>query len=162
MASTTPDRSHKLVMGLGIVAILLFSANLITAIVHHFWPDQESRVLHFTSESWADTDATAEVYTIGRSNGHHKFVIRHRHAAPEEELDLNVETDLDQEIAELERRIEIEANVWSNELALKLEKNEWHETMQSAKEALQEAERSLAREKAVREDAGSSRDGRNR
>lgn len=109
MASTTADRSHKLVMGLGIVAILLFSANLITAIVHHFWPDQESRVLHFTSESWADTDATAEVYTIGRSNGHHKFVIRHRHAAPEVELDLNVETDLDQEIAELERRIEIEA-----------------------------------------------------
>ncbi|NQV72275.1 hypothetical protein HQ496_04055 [bacterium] len=160
MASTTPDRSHKLVMGLGIVAILLFSANLITAIVHHLWPEQESRVLHFTSESWGATDATAEVYTIGRANGLQKFVIRHRHAAPE--IVLSVETDLDQEIAELERRIEIEASVWSNELALKLEKNEWHETMQSAKETLQEAERSLAREKAVREVEVSSRDGRNR
>ena len=162
MATTTPDRSQKLVMGLGIVAILLFSANLITAIVQHFWPEQESRVLHFTSESWEDSDATAEVYTIGRTKGLQKFVIRHRHAAPEVELELNIVSDLDRDIAELERRIEIEASAWSNELALKLEKNEWHETMQSAKEALQQAERSLAREKAFREVEVSGRDGRNR
>lgn len=162
MASTSSDRSQKLVMGLGIVAILLLSANLITALVKHIWPEHQTQLLHLSSSEWEEAAPSAEVYAIGRSDRHRKFVIRHRHSAPEVHVELNVETDLDQELARLERRIEREAQAFGNELTLKLEKNEWQSAMESAKEALERAERSLARVRLEREYVVVSEDIRNK
>ena len=40
MATDNPERRNRIVMALGIATIVSFSANLLTALAKHFWPEQ--------------------------------------------------------------------------------------------------------------------------
>lgn len=119
MATDNSERRNRIVMALGIATIVLFSANLLTALAKQFWPEQANFTM-FSATREADTDALAEwedncdtdiEIIVGRSIQYsprrsHRFVVRlPRHRSHSHE------TDLDREIAEMEsaaRRLERE------------------------------------------------------
>ncbi len=119
MATDNSERRNRVVMALGIATIVLFSANLLTAVAKHFWPEQANFTM-FSATQEADTDALTEwevdcdtdmEIIVDRSIRHsprrsHRFVMRlPRHRSHSHD------TDLDREIAEMEsaaRRLERE------------------------------------------------------
>jgi len=151
MASSNSDGRQKLVMGLGIVAILLFSANMLTALVKHIWPEHSTELVNVSTLEWESDGAETEVYTARFSDRPHRLIIKRRRFAPTVHVEVEVENDFDQELARLGRTIEIEAEKLTRELSLRIEEEDWHAAMESAKEALRQAERSLAREKVIRD-----------
>lgn len=110
MSTDQSDRRQKIVMALGIATIILFSANLLTVLAHHFWPESGLKV-PFLSENVAEADVW-EVNVHEAPHHKHHFVIRTPDAASYVELDVNVD-ELDRDIARMERdarRLEREIN----------------------------------------------------
>ncbi len=110
MATDNSERRNRIVMALGIATIVLFSANLLTALANHFWPEKANFTM-FSATQEADTDALVEwevdcdtdmEIVVDRSIRHsprrlHRFVMRlPRHRSHSHD------TDLDREIAEME------------------------------------------------------------
>ena len=149
MSNDQPGRRQKVVMVLGIAAIILFSANLLTALAHHFWPN-----LAFNTENTqsvaelaplADVHALAEVRVEHRPHRRHKIVIRHRADRPPvvatEEFGLDI--DLSLEIAQLQAEIERELS--ELDVSLDFEKAKWDASLEDAQHSLEQAERHLKR-----------------
>ncbi len=117
MSTTEPDasgRREKVVMGLGILAILLLSANITAVVARHFWPDLP--LFGRTSETTAVVEAPAmhglieiEVPDV------HRLVRIHRHSAPTS-WEFNTD-ELERDLRKLEARIERETARISAEAA---------------------------------------------
>jgi hypothetical protein len=140
MASESSDRRDKAVMALGIVAVLLFSANLLTAVVHYFWPDY--------SESEVVAVAVDEVSPMGRVivhrlNAPNTVVFEHRHTAPNIHFEVDVNDDFEREMAELEARIELQAADLEKELTLTIQRADVESSMKAAEKALKNVENQL-------------------
>ena len=72
-------RREKIVMALGLVAIILFSANLLTMIARHFWPDYriESPFAVEAQPVVTEVEAVATAESEDRRRTVHVFVNRH-------------------------------------------------------------------------------------
>lgn len=129
-------RREKIVMALGIAAIILFSANLLTMIARHFWPDYRFESLFGADHQRAQTDIDLqqraipgdEVHVFVRRHrqhdGEHKFVFQlngenvhfearkaFREKAANVEADLRAEMErLSRDIARQKRRLEADMN----------------------------------------------------
>ena len=113
MSTDQSPRRQKIVMALGIATIILFSANLLTVLAHHFWPESGLKV-PFLSESVAEAEADAvwEVNVHEAPHHKHHFVIRGPEVSSYVALEMNVD-ELDRDIARMERdarRLEREIN----------------------------------------------------
>ena len=81
MSTDQPGRQQKVVMVLGIAAIILFSANLFSAVLQHFWPNS----------SPPEQDHVMVELAPHRP---HRIVIRHRNrasATPDIKFDIDLE-----------------------------------------------------------------------
>lgn len=112
MSTDETSRRQRVVMALGIATIILFSANLLTVLAKHFWPDHslpflskqevvvaEAPMAHF--EVRIDGDRSAQRYR-------HRIVLRAPHGVSTIHLD-----ELDRDIADMEaaaNRLERELN----------------------------------------------------
>lgn len=112
MSTDNSDRRSRLVMALGVVTIILFSANLLSVLAKHFWPDQ-SEVAFFESRAIAEDAVSAgnveiDIDVRGDALRKHRIVMRF----PKQSA--RVHSDgIDAEIADMERaarRIEMELN----------------------------------------------------
>ena len=105
MSSDKAEKRQKLVMALGIAAIILFSANLLTVLATHFWPGDglpflskqevvaaEAPVSHFAFHVQGNRD---------RIRHKHTFVVR----APESVSTIHFDA-LDRDIAAMEAAAE--------------------------------------------------------
>lgn len=119
-------RREKIVMALGIATIILFSANLLTMVARHVWPDFRFGSLFGVEQmdavSEVDGEHTVHVFVNRHGDGHeaHRFVIRlngadvHYHArdsfretADRIESELRVEMErLSRDIARQQSRME--------------------------------------------------------
>jgi len=106
MATENPDRRQKIVMGLGIVTILLLSANLLTSAAKHFWPTwghdhsyvvQEIADVSPQSESHVTVfgDGNGKVVVIKRSNAPHITVDASFNHEFEHEFEFNINRDIE-------------------------------------------------------------------
>jgi len=125
MSTENTGRRQKLVMALGIATIILFSANLLSVLVKHFWPDKAEYTL-FTAER-ADAVETAP---HAEAQFHYKFDVdvdtrharhkKHRIVMRLSDCEGHSHDDaLDAEIAEMEaaasrlqRELSRELNQW--------------------------------------------------
>ncbi|MDA1028216.1 MAG: hypothetical protein O3B41_04080 [Bacteroidetes bacterium] len=119
MASDTTDRREKMVMGLGIITIILFSANLMTAVANYFWPNYslpwtERQDIDFAE----DEEGILELHFVEAPHYKHRMVIRHRIYAPEVNVEVFSDEDIEREVAELERTIRMEVNRLTSEIAI--------------------------------------------
>jgi len=107
MATENPDRRQKFVMGLGIVTILLFSANLIKAVAHHFrptWGHDHSDVVQEIAEIAPQAESHFTVF--GHGNG--KVVVIRRSNAPHITVDASFNHEFEHEFeVNISRDIEI-------------------------------------------------------
>jgi hypothetical protein len=108
MSTTEPDasgRREKVVMGLGILAILLLSANITAVVARHFWPDLP--LFGRTTETLAIAEVPAVPGVPGLIEIEvpdvHRLVRIHRHAAPST-WEFHTD-DLERDLRKLEARI---------------------------------------------------------
>ena len=135
MSTDTSERRQKVVMALGIATIILFSANLLTVLAKHFWPEKN---LPFLTEQEVAVEAPnsfeyeVRVYAE-RPHDHrkHRVIIK----APDAVSHIVVD-ELDREIAEMEAA----AERLERELSVELESSMRHLEIQ-----LQEAKEHMAR-----------------
>lgn len=127
MATEQPDRRQKIVMGLGIITILLVSANLLTAVVKHFWPGASLQDNVMVYEI-ADVAPEVNTHVIVHGKRHKRFLIKRPAVAPNIEFDFEfnheVDQNIDQELAELEREIEAHVSQLNNKLTIELKRME--------------------------------------
>jgi hypothetical protein len=112
MSTDETGRRQKVVMALGIATIILFSANLLTVLAKHFWPDNGLPFLTQQEVAVADSPHAVYEYRVQADRHDHKHkhrvVIRTPSAVSEIHID-----QLDRDIAEMEqaaRRLEREIN----------------------------------------------------
>ncbi|NNF03548.1 MAG: hypothetical protein HKN17_03695 [Rhodothermales bacterium] len=117
-------RREKIVMALGIAAVILFSANLLTMIARHFWPDLRFESLFAPGGNAAvsevdtmeapDCDRAVHVFVKrhGHEKGTHRFVIgmdaRAAYHEAADRIDAELRRDMDQlhrDIARQQMRI---------------------------------------------------------
>ena len=135
MSTDTSERRQKVVMALGIATIILFSANLLTVLAKHFWPEKN---LPFLTEQEVAVEAPnsfeyeVRVYAE-RPHDHrkHRVIIKAPNAVSHIVVD-----ELDREIAEMEAA----AERLERELSVELESSMRHLELQ-----LQEAKEHMAR-----------------
>jgi len=130
MSTDTSERRQKVVMALGIATIILFSANLLTVLAKHFWPEKG---LPFMTEQEVAVEAPnrfeyrVQVYHE-RPHEHkrHRVIVKTPSTAPQIIVDghlleghvspaeVIVLDELDREIAEMEsaaQRLEQELSI---------------------------------------------------
>ncbi len=122
MSTTEPDasgRREKVVMGLGILAILLLSANITAVVARHFWPDLP--LFGGTSDAMAVVEApTVHSLVEIEVPDVHRLVRIHRHSAPSS-WEFNTD-DLERDLRKLEARIEREtARLERNDVRVNVE-----------------------------------------
>ena len=112
MSTDTTGRRQKVVMALGIATIILFSANLLTVLAKHFWPDHGLPFLTQQEVAVAESPHAVFEYRVQADRHDHKHkhrvVIRTPSAVSEIHFD-----QLDRDIADMEqaaRRLEREIN----------------------------------------------------
>ncbi|MEQ9105471.1 MAG: hypothetical protein RIE53_12345 [Rhodothermales bacterium] len=109
MSTTEPDasgRREKVVMGLGILAILLLSANITAVVARHFWPDLP--LFGRTTEAMAIAEVPAIPHLVEiEVPDVHRLIRIHRHSAPSS-WEFNTD-DLERDLRKLEARISAEA-----------------------------------------------------
>jgi len=135
MSTDTSERREKVVMALGIATIILFSANLLSVLAKHFWPEKP---LPFLTEQEVAVDAPDtfeyEVRLFSkrpREHRTHRVIVRAPNVVSHIEVD-----ELDQEIFE----IEAAAALLNRELSVELERS-----MRHLERQLKEAEELVAR-----------------
>ncbi|MDA0378231.1 MAG: hypothetical protein O2899_01970 [Bacteroidetes bacterium] len=110
-SSDASERRQKVVMALGIATIVLFSANLLTVLAQHFWPENSWRIpLLAEQESAVETAAFWQVDVQAAPRHRHRVVIHRPAVAPEVIVDLDVRS-IERELAKVERqtqRLELE------------------------------------------------------
>lgn len=129
-------RREKIVMALGIIAVFLFSANLLTMIARHVWPDFRFESLFVegfdpavtgveTMETTYDHAVHVYVNRWKHHDGEHRFMIRmndhdlrldareaFRETADHVEADLRAEMErLSRDITRQQRRMEADMNI---------------------------------------------------
>lgn len=125
-SSTRPDRPSRLVMGLGIATIVLFSVNLLAMLSQRVWPKLQDMEL-FQSET-AVEEVAPLVELHGETHNRHtvySFVTnkwrkrcrKHRRHHSVFSYDLEIEHSLDSDLDRLEREIEREMNRLEGELS---------------------------------------------
>ncbi len=118
-SSTRPDRPSRLVMGLGIATIVLFSVNLLAMLSQRVWPKLQDIEL-FQSET-AVEEVAPLVELHGETHNRHtvySFVTnkwkrrcrKHRRHHSVFSYDVEIEHSLDSDLDRLEREIEREMN----------------------------------------------------
>lgn len=119
MASDTTDRREKMVMGLGIITIILFSANLMTAVANYFWPNYS---LPWTQRQNVDLveveEGIHELHFVEALHDGHRMVFRHRFHAPEVHVEVYSDEVVEQGLAELERSINMEAERLTSDITI--------------------------------------------
>lgn len=146
MSTDTSERRQKVVMALGIATIILFSANLLTVLAKHFWPEQN---LPFVSEQEVAVEAPNQfeyevrVYA-DRPHEHrkHRVIIRAPKVRVSDAVSHIVVDELDRDIAEMEAA----AERLERELSIELESS-----MRQLELQLQEAKEHMARRQAQAE-----------
>ncbi len=128
MSTENTGRRQKLVMALGIATIILFSANLLSVLVKHFWPDKAEYAL-FTSERadavevapLAETQFRYEIKVdADRRHARHKkhrIVMRfpnHASHAHGDALDAEI-AEMEEAASRLERELSRELDSWDTE-----------------------------------------------
>ena len=85
-SSDPTERRQKIVMALGIATIILFSANLLTVLAHHFWPESGIKVPFLSEQAdVAEAVVVSEGDAIWEFNVHraphhkHRVIVRHPH-----------------------------------------------------------------------------------
>ncbi|MCZ6758564.1 MAG: MotA/TolQ/ExbB proton channel family protein [Bacteroidetes bacterium] len=125
-SSTRPDRPSRLVMGLGIATIVLFSVNLLAMLSQRVWPMLQDMEL-FQSET-AVEEVAPLVELHGETHNRHtvySFVTnkwkrrcrKHRRHHSVFSYDVEIEHSLDSDLDRLEREIEREMNRLEDSLA---------------------------------------------
>lgn len=125
-SSTRPDRPSRLVMGLGIATIVLFSVNLLAMLSQRVWPKLQDMEL-FQSET-AVEEVAPLVELRGETHNRHtvySFVAnkwkrrcrKHRRHHSVFSYDVEIEHSLDSDLDRLEREIEREMNRLEGELS---------------------------------------------
>ena len=177
MSTDQPGRNQKVVMVLGIAAIILFSANLLSAVVKHFWPDfgfnktehvlveaapladiHEFELTPFAELHKIEVAHAGDVHVIHRPNRKHRIVIRKsdRSAAPtriEFDMDLNLEEDL----SRLEAEIEAEMADLEREISYEIERGRWQSSLKAAQETLENLEIKIRHEVELEDATADSR-----
>lgn len=158
-------RREKIVMALGIAAVILFSANLLTMVARHFWPDlplfggnKNVAVGEFETMELSGDDHAVHVFLNrqGHEHGAHGYVIRlngedvhvhardaFRDAADRIESELRIEMDrLHRDIARQQSRLEADMNARRdvrlktlNPVRIRVMKEDRERAMQSAERA---------------------------
>jgi len=106
-------RREKIVMALGIAAIILFSANLLTMVARHFWPDFRFESLFAAGNRQAVTEVET-LHEVTDDHAVHVFVKRHRHRDGEQRFVIRMDGEtlhLDAREAFREKAADVEADL---------------------------------------------------
>jgi hypothetical protein len=141
------ERRQKVVMALGIVTIILFSANLLTVLAHHFWPDADWHVPFLKETETAAASWRIDVHSAPQHE--HVFVFRQHGAAPNVVVQGNQHA-IEMDLADLERQTRRMQRDLERELAAVHIEGIHFEAREQMKEA------QAAVEAALQESAGSA------
>ena len=131
MSTDQPGRQQKVVMVLGIAAIILFSANLFSAVLQHFWPNSSPPEQNHVMVELAP-------------HRPHRIVIRHRNrASATPDIKFDIDLELKHEMQRLEADIASEMAEFEKELSFELERGRWQHSLEAAKETLEKVEISM-------------------
>jgi len=125
MSTDDTSRRSRLVMALGIATIILFSANLLSVLVKHFWPDKAEYALFTSSEDaefelapLAEYEVRLDVDTRRAARRKHRVVMRFPKHRTHDSSDRHSHGDaLDSEIAEMEEAAQRLARELNHELS---------------------------------------------
>lgn len=124
-SSTRPERPNRLVMGLGIATVVLFSVNLLAMLSQRVWPKLQDLEM-FESESAVERVAPlVELHELNNDrHAVYSFVTKHRkkrcHKSHDHSVDVHFEHSIDSDLDRLEREIEIEMDRLDFDLDLDL------------------------------------------
>jgi hypothetical protein len=124
MATENTDRREKIVMGLGIVTIILFSANLLTAVANYFWPNHSLPLIHSTMSEVQVERGVYELHIRQSPHRRHRIVMRDLVSKLEIDVESEMDVEFERELARLERSIERETERMTRELTIHLEQRE--------------------------------------
>ena len=132
MSTDTSERRQKVVMALGIATIILFSANLLTVLAKHFWPEKS---LPFMTEQEVTADAPSHFeYKVHvfherpREHRKHRVIVRTPSAVSHivvDELDRDI-ADMEEAAARLKRELSTEIESTMRELEIQLQEATEH------------------------------------
>ncbi len=112
MSTDTSGRRQKVVMALGIATIVLFSANLLTVLAKHFWPDNGLPFL--SKQEVVVAEAPHAAYEVAIVEGIRNHQRKHHVIVHVPDVQAVVELDaLDRQLAEMEqatRLLEVRLN----------------------------------------------------
>jgi len=109
-----------------------------------------------------DDAHTADFVIVNRSQGKRHIVINGHHFAPEVDIDVTIDADLERELAELQNRISIQATNLADELSFTIETVDVESVMKKAEIALKRVEEQLKAKEMAISAASEAQDGRNR
>jgi len=118
MSAEPSERRQRIVMALGIATIILFSANLLTVLAHHFWPENGFNRFQTEELAVADAPIVTDIHVdvdVERHPFHKKRVIVRfpKHGSIHmDELDREL-ADMERAARDLEREIDRELAEWN-------------------------------------------------
>lgn len=145
MATKNPERREKIVMLLGIAAIILFSANLLSMLAKHFWPDYAIPLLHATKTEVVEFAPRPQIHILHAQHMRHRIVFYERNIS--ESNHEHIRWDIDLELERIGRELERSALQLDGELSLEVERGEWKSAMKTARRTMERVEKQLTRHK---------------
>ena len=129
-SSTNPDRPNRLVMGLGIATIVLFSVNLLAMLSQRVWPQLQDLAIFGSQEAIEEVapnaDASVEIFhrphgkmaysVITRIQKKKRCYRRHDHNS-HVDVQVDVDRSIEMDMERLEREIEHEMQRLNSELS---------------------------------------------